>query len=197
MMGRHILYLVQPGFKFEEELMLKRILGCAAILLCVASLASANVIFSDDFDDGAGQTRWSGPIVALENPLLGWDGTVDYAYDYSGVAGSAPNSGGSTIGVAFTSNNTNSVGDEGEAVGIIPMASLADIPPATTAFPSMRSFTGMENREAPNTFPLVPTLPKLASHCDLVWIRAVAFRGKWMVTAIPRPTCFVTRIHHH
>lgn len=112
-------------------------LTCLALLM-TASTASAQVIFSDDFDDGMGSTRWSAPITALEDPAIGADSTVDYAFDYSVLgASSAPNSsGGSTIGIAFESNTTDQCpadpnctdSDEGEGVAVVPLAGLADIP---------------------------------------------------------------------
>lgn len=110
----------------------------ALAALTMASSASAQLIFSDDFDDGAGATRWSAPIPALEDPGIGFDGSVDYAFDYSVLgAASAPNSSGATtIGIAFESNTTDQCpadpncedSDEGEGVAVVPLAGLADIP---------------------------------------------------------------------
>ena len=106
-------------------------------LLTVASTASAQVIFSDDFDDGAGATRWSTGIAAQEDPGIAVDSVVHYAFDYSVLgAGPATNSAGTTIGVAFESNITDQCptdaactdSDEGEGVAIVPLAGLADIP---------------------------------------------------------------------
>ena len=110
-----------------------------ALALGIGSSASAQVIvFSEDWDDGSGSTRWSAPIVAQEDPGIAFDGNVDYAFDYSTIgAPSAPgSSGGSTIGVAFGTNLTDQCptdpnctdSDEGEGVGIVPLAGLADIP---------------------------------------------------------------------
>lgn len=100
------------------------------VAISMTSVASAQEIFSEDWDDGNGGMRWSAPIPALETPALGFDGTVDYAFDYSMLgAASAPNStGGTTIGAAFETNTTDSPGDEGEGVAIVPLAGLADIP---------------------------------------------------------------------
>lgn len=114
-----------------------------ALALGAAATASAQTIFSEDWDDGAGSTRWSAAIPAQEEPAIAFDGIVDYAFDYSSIgASSAPNSsGGTTIGVAFGTNLTDQCpadanctdSDEGEAVGIVPLAGLADIP-ATSDF---------------------------------------------------------------
>lgn len=115
-----------------------------AVALAAASSASAQVVFSEDWDDGNGASRWSAPITALEDPGIGPDSNVDYAFDYSVLgAGSAPNStGGTTVGVAFESNVTDNCpgdvncedSDEGEGVAIIPLAGLADIPAGDFSF---------------------------------------------------------------
>lgn len=82
------------------------------------STAKAQTIFTESWDDGDGAMRWSAPIVDAENGLF--DGTVDYAFDYStlGVP-SAPNSDGSTVGLFMEVNTTDQEGDEGESVAII------------------------------------------------------------------------------
>ena len=105
--------------------------GLVALL---ASQAHAQILFSDDFDDGAAATRWSAPLVTTENGVP--DSNVDYAFDYSQIlnpfAGntpipSAPNSAGTTTGIYMTANNTDECpgaaqcpdsSDEGDAVGI-------------------------------------------------------------------------------
>lgn len=102
-------------------------------ILSVLLLGASSVFgqFTEDWDDGNGISRWSAPIPALENPSLGFDGNVDYAYDYS-VLGipSAPNSvGGTTIGVGLETNLTVQTDDtafEGEGVGIVPL--MGDLP---------------------------------------------------------------------
>ncbi|MEN0110506.1 MAG: hypothetical protein AAF805_07250 [Planctomycetota bacterium] len=89
-----------------------------------AASASAQTLFTENWDDGQGATRWSGPLVTLETPSLGWDGAVDYAFDYSVLgAPPAPGSlGGSTTGVFLESNTTDqTLGDEGESVGVVPL----------------------------------------------------------------------------
>ena len=82
---------------------MKRILIPLAILSFIPAAMGQVLLFSDDLDDSNGSNRWSAPIYAEENPALGADGTVDFAFDYSTIgAPSAPNSsGGSTIGIAI------------------------------------------------------------------------------------------------
>lgn len=114
-------------------------LGLVATMIFVASQADAQVLFSDDFDDGNAAARWSAPIVGLEDPNIGPDSTVEYNFDYSAVLNAngpnfglsvppAPNGDGvSTTGIFMTANNTDQCpadpnctdGDEGEAVGIV------------------------------------------------------------------------------
>lgn len=95
------------------------IFGLAAFGLAATAQAE---LYSENWDDGAGATRWSDPIVDQENGAdVGFDGLVDYAYDYS-TAGilASPSSGGTTIGARFAVNVTDDIpGDEGSAVGII------------------------------------------------------------------------------
>lgn len=106
------------------------------ISLLIAGTVSAQVTFTEDFDDSMAGNRWSDLQAAQEEPNIAADGTVDYAFDYSTIMNpfdsnnpipSAPNStGGSTIGVYMTSNNTDQCpadagctdSDEGEGVGI-------------------------------------------------------------------------------
>lgn len=87
--------------------------------------AHAQTLFFEDWDDGSGSTRWSSPLMAQENEEIAFEGTVDYAFDYSTIgAPSAPNStGGSTTGV-FMQTNIIESGDvnEGEAIGILPLS---------------------------------------------------------------------------
>ncbi|TWT43415.1 PEP-CTERM sorting domain-containing protein [Botrimarina hoheduenensis] len=103
-------------------------IGTACLLLMLSQTAGAQIVFSDSFDDGQASTRWSAPLETIEFSTSDW--TLDYAFDYSQIqnpfAGnapipSAPNStGGSTIGVYMTANNTEqTTGDEGEAIGIV------------------------------------------------------------------------------
>src|SRR5262245_7848978 len=102
-------------------------LGALALL---TRPAAGQLVFSENWDDLNGAARWSAPITVLETPPLGWDGLVDYAFDYSALgAPSAPHStGGTTIGLRLESNKTDSPGDEGESVGVIPLSALAAIP---------------------------------------------------------------------
>lgn len=109
---------------------LKSIVFAAIGLFAMVDVASAQLVFSEDWDDLNGASRWSAPIISLEVPALGFDGLVDYAFDYSALgAPSAPHSvGGSTIGLRLETNKTDSDGDEGEAVGVVPLSVLAAIP---------------------------------------------------------------------
>lgn len=68
-----------------------RILICTALLLTctIVTATHAQVLFFENWDDGMGASRWSDPIAALEDPTIGFDGSVNYAYDYS-VLGIAP-----------------------------------------------------------------------------------------------------------
>jgi hypothetical protein len=74
-------------------------LFCGA--LTVPRAAAQTVLYSDDFDAGTSAGNW----VTFDTG----DATSDFAYDYSAVGiPSAPNStGGSTIGLRFSVNNTS------------------------------------------------------------------------------------------
>ena len=116
-----------------------RILSVLVALGLLSGTVCAQVIFSDDFEDGDGVTRWSAPVVGLETPAIGSDGNVDYAFDYSAISNPfdggnpippAPNSApGTTTGVYITSNNTDNcpgdagcvapANDEGDSIGIV------------------------------------------------------------------------------
>jgi len=111
----------------------------AGAIMAMTSVSSAAVVFSEDWDDGAGSTRWSSAINTQEDAGIAFDGSVKYAFDYSTVgAASAPNSvGGTTVGVAFETNTTDQCptadprcedSDEGESVTIIPIGAIANFP---------------------------------------------------------------------
>ena len=89
----------------------------AAAAPLVAPAASAQ-FYSETFDDGAAATRWSVPIVDSE--FNTFDGSVDYAFDYSTVGiPSAPGTT-TTTGIQFIANLTDETADdEGEAIGIL------------------------------------------------------------------------------
>lgn len=104
--------------------------GATALIAAIAaSNASAVTVFSENWDDGAGASRWSAPIPFQEDPGIAFDGNVDYAFNYS-ILGAGPAPGGdgiTTIGVMMETNTTDqcpSAGcvdsDEGEGVAIIP-----------------------------------------------------------------------------
>lgn len=117
-----------------------RVTICSIALAAVVSMTStaSALPFSEDWDDGLGATRWSAPIIAQEDPGIPFDGSVDYAFDYSVLgAGPAPNTPGvTTIGVAMETNTTDQCpadpnctdSDEGEGVGIVPLSALATMP---------------------------------------------------------------------
>lgn len=117
-----------------------RAICCVALFaLPLMAISASAQIFEDNFDDGNASSRWSAPIPAQEDPGIPFDGSVDYAFDYSVIgAPPAPNTtGGTTLGVAMETNTTDQCpdndpnctdADEGEAVGIVPLAGLADVP---------------------------------------------------------------------
>ncbi len=116
--------------------MLRNFTIASWLILIISSVAMGQ--FFEDWDDLNGASRWSAPIVALEDPNIAFDGNVNYAFDYSIIgASSAPNStGGTTIGVSMESNRTDQCpadpnctdSDEGEGLGIVPLSSLGQIP---------------------------------------------------------------------
>lgn len=72
-------------------------------MLGVAAGASAQVPFSDNFDSGTSAANWT-------VNLSGADAFADFAFNYSTLGiPSAPNSGGSTIGVRFLVNQSAGV----------------------------------------------------------------------------------------
>lgn len=98
--------------------MIRTLLYCAVALTVFSSNALAQMVFTEDWDDLGGAGRWSAPVVEAETGVF--DGTVDFAFDYStlGVP-PAPKSSGTTIGL-FMEVNTTDDGDfdEGESVGV-------------------------------------------------------------------------------
>ncbi|MEO1496602.1 MAG: PEP-CTERM sorting domain-containing protein [Planctomycetota bacterium] len=102
-------------------MMQRCLVACAALALATVAGAQTT-IFSEDWDDGLGADRWSDPLIQLETETLSFDGSVDYNFDYSVIASSAPNSaGGSTTGIYMETNTTDDGDvDEGESVGVIP-----------------------------------------------------------------------------
>lgn len=90
----------------------------AAVLLACASSARAQLFF-EDFNDGNASTRWS--IVSQQEGVVGPDGSVDFAFDYSTLGIANPTGGSDTTGV-FLQFNKNDDGpvDEGESYSIYP-----------------------------------------------------------------------------
>lgn len=87
--------------------------------LFLTTTVQAQVVFTEDFDDGAAATRWSAPIVEAETGVF--DGQVDYAFDYGAIGLPAAPGSASTTGVLFEVNTTDAGDvDEGEAVAIAP-----------------------------------------------------------------------------
>ncbi len=109
--------------------MIKPLYGVAVAAVAVTASSASAQLFTEDWDDGLGAARWSAPIVALECPACGFDGNVDYAFDYSSIgAPSAPGSiGGTTTGIMMETNTTvNRIEGvapfQGEGVGVVPTA---------------------------------------------------------------------------
>ncbi|MEO1498236.1 MAG: PEP-CTERM sorting domain-containing protein [Planctomycetota bacterium] len=105
----------------------KRLLALAAALGFATASANAQILYTEDFDDSAGATRWSAPIEAQEDPNIAFDGSTDYAFDYSVWSiPASPNGNGSTIGLFQETNTTDQCptdpnctdSDEGEATGV-------------------------------------------------------------------------------
>lgn len=114
-----------------------RILALGALV--VATSANAQILYTEDFDDGMADQRWSAPIVVVEEPQFSVpdDSSTIYNFDYSQVANpgdagnpipSAPNTtNGSTVGVFMQTNLSSQCGagnplgcaNEGESVGIV------------------------------------------------------------------------------
>lgn len=75
-----------------------KIVTLFVVLSTLSSQLSAQVIFTETFDDGAAAGRWSAPIIEAENGAF--DGAVDFAFDYSSLGvPAAPGGDGSTIGL--------------------------------------------------------------------------------------------------
>ncbi len=109
--------------------MIKPLFGVAVAAVAITTSSASAQLFSEDWDDGAGAGRWSAPIVALECAACGFDGNVDYAFNYASIgAPPAPGTaGGTTIGIMMETNTTvnrNEAGAavfQGEGVGVVPL----------------------------------------------------------------------------
>lgn len=90
----------------------------AGILLAVSHQATA-ALFSEDFNDGNAGSRWS--IVSQQEGVVGPDGSVDFAFDYSSLGIANPTGGGDTIGAFLQFNKVdNGPVNEGESYSIYP-----------------------------------------------------------------------------
>ncbi len=91
-------------------------------MVCVAP-CSGQILYTENWDDTLGVTRWSSPLVSQQDGSLSFDGGVNYAFDYGIMSiPSAPNSPtDDTIGLFLESNKTDQTPtDEGESVGVVP-----------------------------------------------------------------------------
>ena len=97
----------------------KLAMAALAAVGCAAASASAQIVVLDEtFNDGAASSRWS--VISQQEGVVGPDGSVDFAFDYSTLGIANPNGGGDTIG-AFLQFNKNDDGpvNEGESYAII------------------------------------------------------------------------------
>jgi hypothetical protein len=100
-------------------------IALALVVVLAATASSSAQFFSETFDDGAGATRWSAPVVDSEAAVF--DGTVDFAFDYGAIGIPAAPGGGNTIGLFMESNLTDNGNDQGESIGMTSLlASLPD-----------------------------------------------------------------------
>lgn len=99
----------------------KTALLCAALCVAMAtqSASAAHLLLTEDFNDGLAGTRWSS--VSQQEGVVGPDGSVDYAFDYSSLGIANPNGSSDTTG-AFLQFNKNDDGPvaEGESYSIYP-----------------------------------------------------------------------------
>ncbi|MEQ8210425.1 MAG: hypothetical protein RH917_11385 [Lacipirellulaceae bacterium] len=98
------------------------ILLAGLVGVALTSQASAQ-LFSEDFNDGSASTRWS--VVSQQEGVVGPDGGVDFAFDYSSLGIANPNGDPDTVG-AFLQFNVTDDGpvDEGESYSIYPNGQL-------------------------------------------------------------------------
>lgn len=100
---------------------MRNIFSVLTISCLLTSPSLAQVVFTEDFDDGMAADRWSDPIVETELGSDAFDGSVDYAFDYSTVGVPPAPGGGGTTGIFFEANATDAGPDidEGETVAVI------------------------------------------------------------------------------
>lgn len=92
---------------------------CTALAAVLCATPAGAQLFSEDFNDGNAASRWS--IVSQQEGVVGPDGSVDFAFDYSTLGIANPSGGSDTIGV-FLQFNKNDDGpvNEGESYSIFP-----------------------------------------------------------------------------
>jgi hypothetical protein len=87
--------------------------------LLLGSGSAMGALFSEDFNDGLAATRWS--VVSQQEGVVGPDGSVDFAFDYSTLGIANPGGGADTTGVFLQFNKTDDGPvDEGESYSIFP-----------------------------------------------------------------------------
>lgn len=82
-------------------------LSLAFPLLCLPLAASAQTLFTENFNDGAAVGRWSynSALGSSDGPANNTGNEANYAFDYSTVGiASAPRSGGNTVGLKMQAN---------------------------------------------------------------------------------------------
>jgi hypothetical protein len=93
--------------------------------VAILSPTLQGALFSEDFNDGQAATRWS--VVSQQEfrttPPTNYppDGAVGFAFDYSTLGLANPQGGADTTGAYIRVNQTDQVGNEGEAYGIFPI----------------------------------------------------------------------------
>lgn len=98
-------------------------LAVASLAMTLPLLSASAQIFTENFNDGNGASRWSSAyqLESTRDPGTTADGNVDYAFDYGTLGLSNPSGGSDTTGAAIKVNTTDQgPGDEGETYIIFP-----------------------------------------------------------------------------
>lgn len=99
---------------------MKRSISLAASLCLAVSTEAGAALFTENFNDGNAASRWS--IVSQQEGVVGPDGSVNFAFDYSTLGIANPAGGGDTIGAFLQFNKTDDGPvDEGESYSIYPI----------------------------------------------------------------------------